>query len=124
MPYSQFCKVLEVLCRHRQISPMTLTLLLLLKEGIQQSVTTMYNLCRYRKAQSLPTKFLKSTGGSKKPVARKNVVTTYDRDIICLTKDFREENGTVKIPSSLEFICHNNLRRKIRPYLKHIFLIK
>ena len=42
---------------------------------------------------------------------------TYDRDIVCLTKDFAHKNGTIKIPrssSSLEYLCRNGLKGKIR----------
>ena len=42
---------------------------------------------------------------------------TYDRDIVCLTKRFTRENGTIKIPrssDSLEYLCRHGLKGKIR----------
>ena len=48
---------------------------------------------------------------------RKTPLVSYDRDIVCLTKDFESKNGTIKIPrsaTSLEYLCRNGLKGKIR----------
>ena len=48
---------------------------------------------------------------------RKTPLVSYDRDIVCLTKDFASKNGTIKIPrstASLEYLCRNGLKGKIR----------
>ena len=59
--------------------------------------------------KKVPTKDTKSK--------RKSAATTYDRDIICLTKQFMKKDGTLKIPrsaNSLEYLCRHGLRGKIR----------
>ena len=71
-------------------------------------------------SQPLPTAFLKrisSKKGKDKMMSKKAPSVTYDRDIFCLTKNFANNNGTVKIPrssESMEYVCRNGLKGKIR----------
>ena len=54
---------------------------------------------------------------SRQKVIKKTSLITYDRDIVCLTKQFVRKNGTVKIlrsTDSLEYLCRNGLKGKIR----------
>lgn len=72
-----------------------------------------------RKAQPLPTTFLKriTNQSVRQKSKKKTPLVTYDRDIVCLTKDFVQKNGTIKIPrsaSNLEYLCRNSLKGKIR----------
>ena len=46
-----------------------------------------------------------------------NKVINYDRDIICLPKDFEDKHGTIKIPrkaTEREYLANNGLIGKIR----------
>ena len=68
----------------------------------------------------LPSTFLKKNLSNKYvrwKEKRQGPVITYDRDIICLPKEFASKNGTVKIPRSaekLEYLFCNGLKGKIR----------
>ena len=82
------------------------------------SVGFILLLC-YRKTESLPSSFLNKLKSSKSNRKSKKVqqIFTYDRDIVCLTEKFVDKNGTIKIPrssSSLEYLCRNHLKGKIR----------
>ena len=60
---------------------------------------------------------MKRINSRQKVIKKKTPLITYDRDIVCLTKQFVRKNGTVKIPrsaDSLEYLCRNGLKGKIR----------
>lgn len=67
----------------------------------------------YRKPQPLPSTFLKRIHSRQKAVKKNVPVTTYDRDIVCLIKQFLRKNGTIKIPRSADNLCRNGLKGKI-----------
>ncbi len=73
-----------------------------------------------RKKLSLPTKYLKKLKSSKNvppPPKKTTPAMVFNRDIVCLTKEFMQKNGTIKIPRSianLEYLCRNGLKGKIR----------
>ena len=70
-----------------------------------------------RRNQPLPSTFLKGINSRQKAIKKKTQLITYDRDIVCLTKQFVSKNGTVKIPrssDSLEYLCRHGLKGKIR----------
>jgi hypothetical protein len=56
--------------------------------------------------RKLPTKFLKCVRTSRN-ADRNNVITTYDRDMICHTKDFRNEKKTMPTAMPLQLPYYN-----------------
>jgi hypothetical protein len=51
-----------------------------------------------------------------RPSKKTGPVNYFNRDIVCLTKEFGSKNGTYKIPraaSTLEYLCRNGLKGKI-----------
>ena len=79
------------------------------------SLTILLSLIR--RGQPLPSTFLKKIQSVRQKPKRKTPVVSYDRDIVCLTKDFESKNGTIKIPrsaNSLQYLCRNGLKGKIR----------
>ena len=93
-------------------------LLIMIRYAVVACNHSLLRVSCYRKPQPLPSTFLKKVNIRQKTVKKKKTpLISYDRDIVCLTKQFVSKNGTVKIPRSaerLEYLCHHGLKGKIR----------
>jgi len=76
-------------------------------------------LCIFRKqpAAPYPSHFLQKQKQPRPPPLMKQWVIMYDRDIVCLPKQFVSEGGQIRIPRSKrdrEFLVANKLVGKIQ----------